>query len=163
MKRETTIIAENGTQELFIIREFDAPREMVFRAFTDPAIFVRFFSPFDVTLQLHRFDCRTGGSYSWSHFKGDKKVCTFEGVNHDVTAPLRIIQTSEFMDIPERGNVVLVIMTFEALEGDRTRLTIHDICPNRATRDAIVNSGMEKGLTEIFQKLDQLLAPALQQ
>jgi hypothetical protein len=48
-------------------------------------------------------------------------------------------------------------MTFEELPGDRTRLTIHDICPSAAIRDAMISSDMEKGLNDIFIKLDQLL------
>lgn len=74
-----------------------------------------------------------------------------------MTAPERIIQTSEFMELPERGNIVLEIIKFEDLPNNRTKITIHDVCPSVATRDAIINSGMDKGLVDIFKKLDILL------
>ena len=61
------------------------------------------------------------------------------------------------MELPQRGNVILEIITFEALPGNRSKITIHDICPSVETRDAMINSGMEKGLTDIFNKLDKLL------
>lgn len=142
---------------MFIIREFDAPRTEVFKAFSDPEILSRFFAPFDRTMQFNYHDYRTGGRYSWSNKAGEKTLCTFAGVIHELTSPIRIIQTSEFMELPEKGNVVLEIMTFDELPGNQTRLTIHDICPSLATRDAIASSDMEKGLTDIFVKLDHLL------
>jgi uncharacterized protein YndB with AHSA1/START domain len=157
MTNQTKIIAEDCVQELFIIREFDAPRTDVFKAFSDPEILVRFFAPFDRIMQFNYHDYRAGGRYSWSNKKGEKTLCTFAGVIHELTSPTRIIQTAEFMELPDRGNVVLEIMTFAELPGNRTKLTIHDICPSLAIRDAMVNSDMENGLADIFLKLDHLL------
>src|ERR1700761_3405861 len=139
MTSETKIIAEKGAQELFIIREFDAPRTSVFEAFADPEVLTRFFAPFDRTMAFNEHDYRTGGHYSWSNKKGEQTLCTFAGVIHELTRPERIIQTSEFMELPERGNVVLQIMTFAELPNGRTKLTIHDICPSIAVRDAVIN------------------------
>ena len=159
MASDTQIIAEEGKQELFIIREFDVPREMVFRAFSDPEILIQFFAPFDYTMHFNHHDYRTGGSYSWCNkSKEGKTLCTFYGVIHEMAAPERIIQTTEFMELPERGNVVLEVIQFEDLPDSKTRITIHDICPSPATRDAIISSGMEKGLVDIFKKLDNMLA-----
>ncbi|HWZ02657.1 MAG TPA: SRPBCC domain-containing protein [Mucilaginibacter sp.] len=157
MADKTKIIAQPGAQELFIIRVFDAPRTDVFKAFSNPEILVRFFAPFDRIMQFNYHDYQTGGRYSWSNKKGEKTLCTFAGVIHELTSPIRIIQTSEFMELREKGNVILEIMTFDELPGDRTKLTIHNICPSLATRDAMINSDMEKGLTDIFLKLDHLL------
>jgi uncharacterized protein YndB with AHSA1/START domain len=157
MTKETQIIAEPGAQEHFIIREFDAPRALVFKAFSEPDIIQQFYAPFDLTFLFNVKDYRTGGRYSWSHKRRDKIVCTFAGVIHELTAPLRIIQTAEFMDLPERGTVVLEILTFDELPDNRTKLTIHVVCPNKATRDIIINSGMDTGIKDIFAKLDQLL------
>ena len=156
---ETKIIAEKGKQELFIIREFDAPRERVFHAFTDETMLSQFFAPFGNTMHFNHFDCKSGGSYSW--FNKDPKgkvLCTFAGVIHEVMAPERIIQTSEFMEIPERGHVVMERMDFEALPGNRTKLIIHDVCMSVADRDAMVDSGMDRGLIDIFNQLDAILA-----
>ena len=152
------VIAEPGKQELFIIREFDAPREKVFKAFTDPEILVQFFAPFGHTMHFNYHDYKTGGSYSWCNKNADDKVlCTFNGVIHELTAPARIIQTSEFMELPERGHAVMEAMLFDELENGRTRLTIHDVCFSAADRNAMVESGMEKGLADIFNQLDALL------
>ncbi|MEI9921310.1 MAG: SRPBCC domain-containing protein [Bacteroidota bacterium] len=154
----TQIKAEPGKQELFIIREFDAKRDAVFEAFTNPETLVQFFAPFDLTMHFHYADYRTGGKYSWYNKRGEKTMCTFNGVIHELTAPERIVQTAEFMELPVRGNVVLELITFEELPLDRTRVTIHDICPTVATRDAMINSGMEKGIVDVFNKLDKIIA-----
>jgi uncharacterized protein YndB with AHSA1/START domain len=158
MTVKSEIIAEEGKQELFIIREFDAPREMVFQAFSDPEILVQFFAPFDYTMHFNHHDYRTGGRYSWCNKNQEgKTLCTFYGVIHELTAPERIIYTAEFMELPERGNAILEVMNFEDLPGNRTKMTIHDVCLSVATRDAMIRSGMEKGLLDIFKKLDKLL------
>lgn len=154
----TQVIAEEGKQELFIIREFDAPRESVFKAFTDPEILIKFFAPFGNTMHFNHHDYRSGGSYSWCNKDGSGKIlCTFSGVIHEMTAPLRLIQTAEFMELPERGHVVLEAMLFEELPKGRTKLTIHDVCFSVADRNAMVESGMEKGLVAIFNQLDELI------
>jgi uncharacterized protein YndB with AHSA1/START domain len=159
MTSNTQIIAEEDKQDIFIIREFNAPREMVFKAFSDPEVLVQFFAPFDYTLHFNHHDYKTGGSYSWCNKNKEGRIlCTFYGVIHELTAPERIIQTSEFMELPERGNAILEIIKFEDLPDNRTKMTIHDVCPSVATRDAIIKSGMDKGLVDIFYKLDKLLS-----
>jgi len=157
--KETKIIAEKGKQELFIIREFDAPRERVFHAFTDQHTLEQFFAPFGNTMHFNHFDYRTNGSYSWCNKDPKGKIrCTFAGVVHEVHAPDRIIQTSEFMELPERGHPVMERMDFEPLPGNRTKLIIHDVCLSVVDRDAMIDSGMEHGLIDIFNQLDVILS-----
>ena len=157
-KNKLQIIAEKGKQECFIIREFDAPREMVFRAFSDPEIFVQFWGPAETPLKLDHYDFRSGGSYRYINYdnKGNE-LCAFNGVIHEVTAPERVIQTSEFENLPERGHVILEILEFESLPGERTKLTFQEVCRSVADRDAMVSSGMDTGLGEGFDRLDVLL------
>jgi uncharacterized protein YndB with AHSA1/START domain len=159
MIEKTQIIAEKDRQELFVTREFDIPRESVFQAFTDPEILVQFFAPFDYTMHFNYHDYRTGGNYSWyNKNKQGKTLCTFNGVIHELYTPERLVQTSEFMESPQRGNAILEIITFEKLPNNRTKITIHDICPSVAIRDTMINSGMAKGLRDIFEKLDNLFS-----
>jgi len=159
MTEKTRVIAEKDKQELFIIREFDIPREDVFRAFSDPDILVQFFAPFDHIMHFNYHDYRSGGNYSWCNKNKEGKIlCTFNGVIHELSSPERIIQTSEFMELPQRGNAILEIIKFEELPDNRTKITIHDICPSVAIRDAMINSGMEKGLMDIFNNLDKLMS-----
>src|SRR5216683_865607 len=91
MTGKTEIIAEPGKQELFIIREFDAPRELVFRAHIDPEIIVKWLGPRDMTMIVETFESRNGGSYRYIHKDKNGNEYAFRGVNHEVIAPERII------------------------------------------------------------------------
>lgn len=152
------VIAEKGKQEVLIIREFDAPAELVFQAFTTPEILKTFFVPPGITMDFHYHDYQTNGRYSWYHKDQDGNVvCTFNGVIHELSAPERLVQTAEFMEIPERGHVILEKMLFQELPGSRTKLTIHDVCFSVEDRDAMVESGMASGLEMMFDQLDIIL------
>ena len=158
MKNQTKIIAEKGKQEVFIIREFDAPREMVFRAHADPDLLMQWLGPNDREMRIDVYDSRSGGSYRYSiHNAAGKKIASFNGAIHEVTAPERIIQTFEFEGLPERGHVTLDTTLFEELPGKRTKVTIHSVCRSVADRDAMMQSGMDTGIEEGYGKLDTLL------
>ncbi|MDQ2719413.1 MAG: SRPBCC domain-containing protein [Bacteroidota bacterium] len=158
MTNPTQIIAEAGKQELFIIREFDAPRELVFKAFSNAEILEQFFAPPNRTTKYDYCNYQNNGSYKYSTTDNNGKIlCTFKGVVHEVASSERIIQTSELEGLPEKGHVVLEKMTFENLPNDRTKLTIQDVCMSVFDRDMIIKSGMEGGLKEIFNQLDIFL------
>jgi uncharacterized protein YndB with AHSA1/START domain len=161
MKNQTKVIAERGIQELFITREFDAPRELVFKAFSDPELLVQWLGPRDQSMKIERLDNRTGGSYRFLHCSASGHEFGFNGVIHDVTAPERMIRTFEFEGMPERGHVSLETATFEPLDGDRTKLTIHCIYRSVADRDGMVASGMERGVRESHERLDELFEKQL--
>jgi uncharacterized protein YndB with AHSA1/START domain len=157
MANNTTITAEPGKQELFITREFDAPRELVFRAHTDPDLYVQWLGPRELTMTLETFEPRDGGSYRYIHKDHAGNEYAFHGVNHEVLAPERIISTFEFEGLPEKGHVVLGTLKFEALPGNRTRLVSQSVFQSVAARDGMLRSGMEKGVDEGYQRLDKLL------
>lgn len=157
-KNTTEIKAEPGKQELFISREFEAPREMVFNAFTDPLLLAQWLLPKELSMKIDVMDCRTGGSYHHIHTHTNGMQFGFSGVFHEVAAPERIVKTSEFEGLPERGHVVLEITAFEALPDDRTKVTIHSICRSVAQRDGMIQAGMEPALTIAHNQLDELLA-----
>lgn len=156
-KNKTTITAEPGKQELFITREFDAPRELVFRAHVDPDIYVRWLGPSDLTTTLETFEPVSGGR--WRFIQKDKNgnEFGFHGVNHDVSAPERIIGTFEFEGLPESGHVILETTRFEVLPGNRTRVTTQSVYQSVEDRDGMIASGMESGVVEGYERLDAIL------
>jgi uncharacterized protein YndB with AHSA1/START domain len=156
-RNTTKITAEPGKQELFITREFEAPRELVFKAFNDPELIVQWLGPRDLTMEIERFDSRTGGSYRFIHCNATGARYSFNGVIHEVTEPERIIRTFEFEGLPERGHVSLETATFEALPGGRTKTTIHSVFKSVQDRDGMIKSGMERGVTDGNARLDELL------
>jgi uncharacterized protein YndB with AHSA1/START domain len=154
---KTNIIAEAGKQEIVVIREFDAPRELVFKAFTDPQLFVQWLGPRDLTMTLETFEPKTGGSWRYIHRDKEGNAYAFHGVNHEVTAPERIIQTFEFEGLPEKGHVTLETARFEALPDGRTKLTMQSVFQSAADRDGMLQSGMEEGMNDSYDRLDELL------
>jgi uncharacterized protein YndB with AHSA1/START domain len=157
MANKTVVTAEPGKQELFFTREFDAPRELVFRAHTDPDLYVQWVGPKDLTMTIQKFDMQDGGSYQFTHERDGNKYI-FHGVTHEVLAPERIIGTFEFDGLPEKGHVILGTTRFEELPGNRTRLVHQSVFQSVADRDGMIQSGMERGVTEGYEKLDDLLA-----
>ena len=157
MPNKTTVTAEPGKQELFITREFDAPRELVFNAHTDPALYVQWVGPNGMTMTIDELDARQGGKFKFAHER-DGHTYTFFGVYHEALAPERIIGTFEFDGLPETGHVILGTTKFEELPGGRTRLVHQSVFQSVADRDGMIGSGMERGVSEGYEKLDALLA-----
>lgn len=157
-KNKTTITAEPGKQELFITREFDAPRELVFKAHTDPEMYVQWLGPRRLKMRLTKFEPRDGGVYRFVHTDADGSEYAFHGVYHEVLAPERIISTFEFEGLPEKGHVILQAARFEALSGNRTRLTGQAVYQSVEDRDGMIQSGMETGVNEGYERLDELVA-----
>ncbi len=157
---QTEITAEPGKQEMFITREFDAPRELVFKAFTDPELFVQWMGPHDFTMKLELFEPVSGGRWRFIHIDQEGNEYAFHGVHHDVTAPERIIQTFEYEGLPESGHVILETMRLEELRNGRTRFVGQSVFQSVADRDGMIQSGMEQGINEGYEKLDELLEKA---
>ena len=156
-KNRIVVTAEPGKQDVLITREFDAPRELVFKAHTDPQLYAEWLGPRGYDMVLETFEPYSGGRYRYIHKDPNGNEFAFPGVFHEISEDL-MIQTFEFEGLPEKGHVTLDTMRLEALPGDRTRLTIQSLFQSIADRDGMVQSGMEQGMTEGYERLDELLA-----
>lgn len=158
-KNQTVITAEPGRQELFVTREFDASRELVFKAHTDPDLFVQWIGPRGLTTTLDVFEPVSGGKYRFVQKDKDGNEYGFNGTFHEISLE-RLIQTFEFEGLPERGHVSLDCMTLEELPGGRTGVTIQSVFRSVSDRDGMIQSGMESGVNEGYERLDNILAQA---
>jgi len=152
---ETEIVADPKVPLVRISREFDAPPEKVFRAHVDPALVVQWLGPRDLRMEVDHYDCRTGGSYRYTHHRGDD-VFGFRGCFHEVRPDEVIVQTFTFEGFPD--GVALERLELTALDGGRTRLVATSLVDSFEGRDAFLASGMEGGVREGYQRLDELLA-----
>jgi len=156
-KNKTTVTAEPGKQEVIIIREFDAPRELVFKAHTDPKLYAQWLGPRGYEMTLETFEPYSGGRYRYIHKDQNGNEFAFHGVFHEISEEL-MIQTFEFEGLPENGHVTLDTMRLESLPGNRTRVTIQSLFQSISDRDGMVQSGMERGVKEGYERLDEILA-----
>lgn len=152
---KTEFIFEAGKQEMTMTRVFDAPRELVFKAMTDPKLMPKWWGPRDHWTRVDKMDVKPGGS--WRFINGDSSgnEYGFHGVYHSVDAPERIVQTFEFEGAP--GHVALESVLLEEL-GDKTKLVQHAVYQAVEDLEAMLQTGMQTGATETNDRLAELLA-----
>jgi uncharacterized protein YndB with AHSA1/START domain len=154
---ETQIEAPADVPTITISREFDAPRELVFRAWTDPELLVQWLGPKASRMRITHWDCRTGGSWAYVDGReGDSEYASFFGSFHEVREPSRLVQTFTWQGAPD--GVSLETLTLEELPGGRSRSVITSVVDSFEVRDLILSSGMDTGVMEGYEKLDALLA-----
>jgi uncharacterized protein YndB with AHSA1/START domain len=158
MTNKMVVTAEPGKQELFFTREFDAPRELVYKAFTDRKLYEQWMGPNNRSARIEKFASEAGQPWREVYSSPDGKEFACSGVCHYVSEPEKLIRTFEFEGLPERGHVSLETATFEELPGNRTRMNAQSVFQSVADRDGMIQSGMERGAEECFQRLDSLLA-----
>lgn len=151
----TRLTAEPGVPQILIAREVNAPRAVVYRAYTDPELLVQWLGPRRLTMTIDAFDLRDGGAWRYTHRDADGTEFAFRGLFHGAPSVNGIVQTFEFEGAP--GQVSLETVTFEET-GGRTVIHQNAIYQSVANRDAMIESGMEAGLNEGLDRLDELLA-----
>jgi uncharacterized protein YndB with AHSA1/START domain len=155
--RETSIVADPDVPLVRIVREFDAPPGKVFRAHTDPELLVQWMGPRGTDMRIDHYDCRTGGSYRFVHLS-DGEEFGFRGCFHEVRPDEVIVQTFTFEGYPD--SVALERLSLQDLGDGRTRLTATSLVDSFEGRDAFLASGMDTGVREGYERLDELLAGA---
>jgi len=153
----TKITAETGKQEITIVREFNAPRGVVFKAFTDPKLYKEWIGPRELDTRIDVFESQDGGSWRYIQKDQEGNEFAFHGVNHEVAAPERIIGTFEFEGLQEKGHVILQAVYLESLPDNRTKMTSKSVFLSVEDRDGMLQSGMEEGVNDSYQRLDEIL------
>ena len=141
-------------REIRTERVFDAPRERVWRAFTDPALVAQWWGRGN-TLVVERMEVERGGHWRFVEH-GPDGVHGFEGRYREVTPPERIVQTFEWDGMP--GHVVVETAVFEDLGDGRTRVVNISLFHTGEERDGMLHAGMATGLEQSYTALDRLLA-----
>jgi uncharacterized protein YndB with AHSA1/START domain len=149
------VVAQPGTQEIVITRSFDAPRELVFKAFTDPDAVRQWWGQRETETIVDKLEARPGGVWRYVQRAADGNEFGFHGVYHEVSAPERIVYTFEFEGLP--GHVLLETVTFEEQDG-KTHMTDSSVFQSVGDRDGMLQSGMERGAAESMDRLDEFLA-----
>ena len=151
---KTQIIAEPGIPQIVVTREFDAPRDLLFRAHTDPELLVRWLGPRTLTMTIDHFDVRAGGTWRYISRDADGNEFGFHGVFHGTPSPDGVVQTFEFEGMP--GHVSLQTLAFEE-HGGKTLLRQNAVFQSVEDRDGMLQSGMAEGVNDSMERLDELI------
>ena len=149
-----TEVTTPSDREIVTERTFDAPRERVWAAFTDPELIPQWWGPRKYETVVDVMDVRPGGAWRFTHEGEDGEQHGFRGTYREVTPPERIVQTFEWEGMP--GHVIVETATLEDL-GEQTKVTTVSLFHTTEERDGMLNSGMEGGLSESHERLDELL------
>ena len=141
--------------EIRMTRVFAAPRQRVFDAWTKPELLKQWFGRRGDTLSVCKVDLRAGGAYRFVFQLREGGEMGMGGVYHEIAAPERLVNTEVFDDYAAMGEG-LNTMVLEERDG-RTTVTITSRYPSKETRDAVIESGMEGGASESFDRLAELL------
>ena len=156
MKNTGTLKVETrGDREIVMTRVFDAPRDLVFRALTTPALLKRWFGPHGWTLTECEVDLRVGGAWRFFSHGPDGRTMGMRGVYREIVRPERVVYTESFDDWADAGSALITTTLVE--QGGKTTLTCVSLAPSREVRDAVIQSGMEHGAAETYDRLADVL------
>src|SRR5687768_10009853 len=147
-------VTAQGDREIITERVFEAPRERVFQAFIDPELIPRWWGRRQDTTTVDKMDVREGGDWRFVTEAPDGSHA-FRGTYRVIEEPEKLEQTFEWEGMP--GHVVVETATFEDL-GGRTRVRTRSLFHTTEERDGMLASGMEQGMNETYERLDELLA-----
>ncbi|MBJ7331631.1 MAG: SRPBCC family protein [Solirubrobacteraceae bacterium] len=153
---KTATVTYPADREIQIERILDAPRDRVFATVTNPDLIPEYWGPRSTTVTVETMDVRVGGQWRFLVVDSDGNDTAFRGTYREVSPPERIVQTFEWEGMP--GYVSLETATYEDLGDGRTKVTTISQFFTPEERDGLVNSGMESGMQELYQRLDEVLA-----
>jgi uncharacterized protein YndB with AHSA1/START domain len=143
--------------EILMVREFDAPRELVFKAYTTPEYVRRWWAGKRGNVTVAEIDLRVGGQWRYVMVADGGFEVAFHGTYQEIVPNEKLVNTEIFEGAPEAG-AAIVTCTFEDLGDGRTRLHAFSLCDSFVARDQWLASGMEVGVNEGYAELDRLLA-----
>ena len=141
-------------REIQLTRTFDAPRELVWKAMTEARLVEQWWGPRRYTAHVDKLDLRVGGAWRYLNRGADGQEFWFNGVFREIVPPERLVWTFEFEGFP--GHVSVETMTLEEHDG-KTTLTATAVFDTVEDRDGMIQSGMEEGAAESYDRLEELL------
>lgn len=154
---QATLTTPNETQ-IHVERVFNAPPDVVFATMTDPELIPQWFGPRSIPARVDKMDVRPGGEWRFICTMPDGSEAAFRGSYRELDPPNRIVQTFEFEPVPGES---VETMTLEDLGDGRTKISVVAEYGSREARDGMLESGMESGMNETYERLDELLAKAV--
>lgn len=152
----TATVELPADDQILITREFDAPKHLVYKAYTTPELVKRWWSGQRGDVQIAEIDLRVGGKWRYAMVAPEGIPVAFHGEYQEIVPNERLVST-EIFEIPDQGDSEPTVNTATFTETDgRTTLTVLVQCPSRELRDTIIDSGMEGGMQEAMDALERV-------
>jgi uncharacterized protein YndB with AHSA1/START domain len=151
-------VTTRGDREIVMTRAFDAPRRLVFDAYTRPELITRWLlGPPGWSMPICQVDLKVGGSYRFVwRSDADGSEMGMGGVYREIVPPERLVNTEAFDESWYPGEALVTLVLVE--QGGKTALTVTILYESREARDAVIKSGMESGVAASYDRLAELLA-----
>mgnify|MGYP006323239537 FL=1 len=151
-----TVVTLPSDTEVQVERIFDAPRDLVWDCYTDETLVADWLGPRRLKMRIEKWDFRVGGKWHYFHIDEGGNEYEFFGEFREIEEPSKIVQTFNFVMEPQPP-ASLDSVEFVELDDGRTRLIANTTFESKEQRDGMVQSGMEKGMTESFERLEEIL------
>jgi uncharacterized protein YndB with AHSA1/START domain len=149
------MVVDRGERAITMSRLFDAPRELVWKVYTDPNLVPRWWGPRDVTTSVEKMEVKPGGAWRYIQKDSQGNEYAFNGVYKEVKSPERLVYTFEFE--PLAGHISTDTVTFEDAPGGKTLVTARTTFTSLEDLEGMLQSGMESGAVETWDRLGELL------
>jgi uncharacterized protein YndB with AHSA1/START domain len=153
-KTGTLSVTLPSDREIRLTRVFSAPRSLLFEAMSKPEHVAQWWGPRGYSMTVSAMDFRPGGGYRFVHRAPDGNEFAFRGEYREIVPPERVVQTFEWEGLP--GHVSVETMTLDERDG-RTTLTVNSVFASVEDRDGMLQSGMEKGAGESYDRLEEFV------
>jgi uncharacterized protein YndB with AHSA1/START domain len=147
------VVTLQGDTEVLITREFNAPRHLVYKAYTTPELVRRWWAGRRGQMTVCEIDLRVGGTWRYVMTSSEGFEVAFHGTYREIVADERLVHTEVYEAMPDAE--VVNTIAFEEADG-RTTLTVLVECGSREIRDGMMGSGMEVGMQEAYDLIEQI-------
>lgn len=155
---KNNLVVERNKLAFSMSRVFDAPRELVWKVYTDPEMIPKWWGPRYLTTRVDKMDLRVGGVWRFVQKDAEGNIHAFNGVYKDITPPKRLAYTFEYE--PMAGHISTEVITLENLPDGKTRMKAWTTFDSIEDLEGMLQSGMEAGAVETWDRLEELLAEA---
>jgi uncharacterized protein YndB with AHSA1/START domain len=153
---KNNLVVERDKLAFSMTRVFDAPRELVWKVYTDSEMIPKWWGPRYLTTSVDKMDFRVGGAWRYVQKDSEGNIHAFNGVYKEITPPERLAYTFEYE--PMAGHISTDTIRLEALSDGKTRMIARTTFNSIEDLEGMLQSGMEGGAVETWDRLEELLA-----
>jgi uncharacterized protein YndB with AHSA1/START domain len=154
-KVQSSLVVDTANRSVLITRIFDAPRDLVYKIVTDPGLIPQWWGPRAYTTRVEKMELHPGGVWRYIQNNVQGEEFAFNGVYSEIVPQEKLVYTFNFEPMP--GHEVVETVTFEDIDGGKTKVTTRDVYQSLEDLEGMIKSGMETGVNESNERLTELI------